>query len=128
LEDYPKEANEMTKRVTDLIGNPELIEHIYQEAQRQQLRASQPSRLESAADVLDAPLNPDDVLQALELIKIFFETATAALAFFTAVVGLFKTGALKEEVVLKNSNTGKTLGKVNQATTTDDIKRMLDID
>ncbi|MGI0017025.1 MAG: hypothetical protein ACREBU_26680, partial [Nitrososphaera sp.] len=65
---------------------------------------------------------------AFELIKILFETATAALAFFTAIVGLFKTGELKEEVVLRNSNTGKILGKLNHETTPDELNRMLRID
>jgi hypothetical protein len=92
------------------------------------LRSSQPSRLESAADVLDAPLNPDDVSHILEITKLVFETGIAALGFLSAAVGLFNTGHSKERLLLKDSRTGKTLGNLSPDTSPDEIRRMLGID
>ena len=56
----------------------------------EQVLISEPIGLTSPSDVLDAPLNPDDIVQGVEVVKVMFQAGSAILTFCTAMIKLLK--------------------------------------
>ncbi len=62
---------------------------------------TEPINLSSPSDVLDAPLNPDDIINGVEVVKVMFQAGTAILAFCTAFINLLKEKNAKAKMTTK---------------------------
>lgn len=113
----------MTSRtIVSIVATPDLIKEL-QKCENDEIWMTEPSRIDSSADVLDAPLTPDQVKEILEFVKVVLETGVAATAFYTALLAAVRT--LKTPVVVKDSETGKTKGVIDPNTSDEDAKKVV---
>ena len=84
---------------------------------------SEPIRVDSPADVLDAPLNPNDVVTGLEIVKVILETSTAVLAFGSILVKVLQEREAKA-TIKKNPNSKPVT--IDIASSIDEVKRILE--
>jgi hypothetical protein len=59
---------------------------------------SEPIDMANPSDVLDSPLNPDDVVKGIEMIKLMFEASTAIITFCTALIGILKKNKARARI------------------------------
>lgn len=85
---------------------------------------SEPIRVDSPADVLDAPINPNDVVNGLEIVKVVLETSTAVLAFGSILVKVLQERKA-EATIKKNNSTSKPI-KIDVASSLEEVKRILE--
>lgn len=75
-----------------------------------------------ASRALNAGLSPDDVKHALEFITVIFKTGAAGLSFLKALRDF--CGQKKCEVIVSEPVSGKLLGRINEETKDEEIKKM----
>ena len=68
------------------------------------LLLSEPVSLSSPSDVLDAPINPDEIKDYLMLVKVVFQAGSAAISFASALNKILKEG----DEAIKIEKDGKT--------------------
>lgn len=83
---------------------------------------SSPIQLDGHNSNLAAPINPEDIVTGLEIIKLLFESATAGLAFFLALKNVLKSDATKIEVYADQ----KKVGEITKKTDNKDIERLIE--
>lgn len=76
-------------KILNIKGGHNLIREIEHE-KIDGMQTGRPIAVKSPSDVLDSPLNPSDIIDGVELIKLAFETAAAGATFFTALIKLLK--------------------------------------
>jgi len=74
----------------------------------------------SPSDVLDSPLNPSDISEGIELVKVIFETASAGLAFYSYLVKILKEK--KEKATVETDN--KTIVIDGESTPEEIVKEL----
>lgn len=80
------------------------------------LSYSKPIFIDNSSSVLDSPLNPDDIIKGLELIKIIFETSTAIATF----------GVVLSEILNKNKTQAEiNKNKIDENTSKDSISDLI---
>lgn len=79
-----------------------------------------PIPIDNASDVLDAPLNPDDITQGLEIVKVIFQTGTSIAAFCATVIKLLKEKNAKAKVKSK-----KGMRIIDEKTSVDDFQNFI---
>lgn len=87
------------------------------------VKSSEPVLLDSPTDVLDSPINPDDIVSGLNLVKVFFETGTAAIAFSAALVKVIRAHKTKVKVI--NSATNRAGKMLDESSTSDQALEIL---
>lgn len=84
---------------------------------------SEPIRVDSPADVLDAPINPNDIVNGLEIVKVILETSTAVLAFGSILVKVLHER--KAKAVLKKNDSDSKPITIDVASSLEEVKRIL---
>jgi TPP-dependent 2-oxoacid decarboxylase len=106
-----------------VIASPEAVETLKGVAEKEGIKVSKPVNVESPADVLDAPMNPDDIKTTLQMITAIFQTSSAVLGFVTAILKLVQER--KEKMVLKNPVNGQIVAEVDSTTTEQELMSKL---
>lgn len=88
-------------KILNIKGGQNLIQEIEHE-KIDGMQTGRPIAIKSPSDALDSPLNPGDIIDGVELIKLAFETAAAGVTFFTALIKLLKEK--KGKVVVSDDN------------------------
>jgi hypothetical protein len=112
----------MSQNIIQFTASPEVVRLAKSVADKQQLGSSEPVPLESPVDTLDSPINPDDIHQVLELIKIAFETGTAAVAFFSGLKAVWPKDS--EATVANDRATGKPVKVHSQSDPTEIVSEL----
>lgn len=80
---------------------------------------SEPELVGSPADVLDAPLDPGQIKEVLQMITAAFGTATALLNFIQFIIS--KSKEKQKEFILMNPQNGRTLAVVNKDSIAEEV-------
>ena len=113
----------MTSQIlVSIISSHEVVKEL-KEYEDDQIRMTDPVKIDSPADVLDAPLTPDQVREIVELVKVVIETGAAALTFYAALMTVIRSR--KASAVIKDAKTGETKGVIDPETSDQEAKQLL---
>jgi hypothetical protein len=107
-----------------IIGPREILEQL-RATTIKDVMISKPVPLTGPSDILDAPMNPKDVADAFDMIKVIFDTGIAGLTFVSALLGILKQS--KGKVSFADPDTGRSLGTLDHTSPEDEARRLLKV-
>ncbi len=115
-----------TKIAFTIVGNPDVLTNLNTKAAAGTFDCSVPVAYQSPADALDAPLNPQDVVEFAKAVKVIFEAGTAGVAFIGALLGALRMWP-NAKVQVRDARTNRSLGSVDGSMTEQQVKDTLGI-
>jgi len=105
-----------------ITGSPKVLSELQHIEPTEGVLISKPVSLNGASDVLHTSLDPQSIIDSLEMVRVILETGTAALIFYTALLKVLK--AYQAIVEIEDRDTGKSF-TLDHETTLDEIKERL---
>jgi hypothetical protein len=104
-------------------GPEEAIDEIAQ-VKAEGLRCSPTRDLDGGANVLDAPLTPDQVVEVLKTISLLITTSSAGLVLFEKIIAL-KQKLAANKIVVRDLQSGEIKGAITADTSEEEVRRFL---
>jgi hypothetical protein len=105
-------------------GTADAVQILQSNLTQSDIKVGKPTDVASAADAFNAPVGPEDIKAAIQIVTMILQTATAAVTLIGAIRKVFAAQP-KAVLVAKDPASGQVRGHITAASSDEDIKKLL---